>query len=315
MTSNYRKFGMKKPILALGLTIVSAIILAHLYYINCGTTDEEAIVIAKNFYSKMGVVYSSEHLRVKDEQAFSLFKENTKKIIAADDSDNKFVTKIDCKNKELVHFSNTGLLESVWKRYTVKMTNAQKIRWTSFIDEKKAKEILMLLAKKLSLPDDAEFSGLKLDNKDGMYIGKWKKKYRGFSYEQDYITIWILAANGEFYAYNKNIEKIPYLPEVKITRSEAIKIAQNEFKNYFNQTQWTKNKDIFEIKSAELYFSKEYGFLSSDFKQPRLVWVVVLDAKEGMGRDTVQILIKDKSVIKIDPSTGKVLSKKIEIVR
>lgn len=75
------------------------------------------------------------------------------------------------------------------------------------------------------------------------------------------------------------------------------------------------NKEKFEIKTAELLFSEQDGLAGLFHNKPMLVWFIVFGIREGMDRDTVGILVKDRSVIKVDPATGKVLSRQIEIVR
>ena len=316
MSLNYRNQIMKKTVinvLLISFLVISLFCLKN--YLQCELTDKEAVDVVEKFHTKMNIKYQQDLLSIENERKISGV--DSKRVIVGNANEYKTLAEINCKTKEVVHFTNRNIMESSRNKYTISTNNVKHLKWPSFIDEKKAKDILVLLANRIGLPEDAEFADLNLDSNDGIWIGKWKRKYKGISYEKSCMTIAILAVDGEFYSFSKLTEMDPYPAEVKIGRSEAIAIAHKKFIAFFTKDVWEKNKDIFEVKSAELYYSVGDGILNHViyYSRPRLVWVVVFDAKEGMGRDTVEILIKDKSVIKIDPITGKILNSKIEIVR
>jgi hypothetical protein len=285
-------------------------------HLECRITDLESIDIAKEFYKKININYLLEPFTLKRGMSgLILFGLDSKLVVV----DNKYnmLTEISCRNKEVIHFSNEKLLRSIRDKYTSKLNNTQIVNWPVFIDKNRAKEILLSFASRIGVPHDAEFSDLRLDANSGIWTAIWKKKYDGIVYEKDYLAMSIIAVSGEFYGYNKWLEGEPSSSEVKVSRADAIEIAYKNFVNYFPKDKWDKNKDKFELKSVKLEFVRDDGVLNKILSmndKPRLAWVVIYDAKEGMARETVGILIVDKSIIKIDALNKKILSSKIEVV-
>lgn len=69
------------------------------------------------------------------------------------------------------------------------------------LSEAEAKEAIVGLASRIALPPDFELNTIKLDKKDGFWVGNWKRKYRGYPFEKDSISIRIREGDDEFFSY------------------------------------------------------------------------------------------------------------------
>jgi len=295
---------------------VCLLIIAFATQINkCKLSDNDAINIAKLFYNNMSIGYASEPF-VKSKNITELFEFGTNsKIVVVGDSDNKII--INCSNNNVEYFINTNILHLAQTKYTFLINNKLVLKWPSFLSEQNAIEIIMSYAKRIGLPQDFECSKINLDKYKGMWTARWKRKFNGIEFEDDYIILSIMATDGELYGYTKWEKGEQCSTEPKVSKAEAIGFANKKFAEYFSKDTWDKNKDKFEVKSAELKIVQDKSNLKRILSLPnksRLAWVVVFDTKKEMDRETIGILKEDLSFIRIDAATKEILSSEINVV-
>lgn len=280
----------------------------------CKLSDSNAIKTAKIFYNKMSISYVSEPF-VKSKSITELFEFGANSKIVVVGSDNKIT--INCYNNDVEYFINTNILRLAQTKYTLLIDNKLVLKWPPFLSEQSARESIISYAKRIGLPQDFEYSKINLDKHKGMWTARWKRKFNGIEFEDDYIILSIMAIDGELYSYTKWDKGEPCSTEPKVSKAEAIGVANKKFADYFSKDTWDKNKDKFEVKSADLKIVQDKSNLKRILSLPnksRLAWIVVFDTKEGMDRETIGILKEDLSFIRIDAATKEILSSEINVV-
>lgn len=311
--ANYKNIYVASTVLFLIVLITILIFAAE-----CKLTDNEAIIIANKFYNKMSVGHTSKpFMPSKSIPEMFVFGTNYKKVVVGP-ANNNIVTNIDCNSMEVIHFMNSTIQHSAQNKYTISHDNKLVLQWPTFMSEQKAEEIIMSFANRIGLPRDFEYSKIGLDKNKGLWTARWKRKFNGIEFEDDYIIISVMAIDGELYGYTKWLKGKPCATEAKVSKAEAIEVANKEFADHFTKDIWAKNKDKFEVKTAELKIVPDKTIwkriLSLNCKS-RLAWVIEYDTKKGMERDTVGILNEDVSIIRIDAATKEILSSEINVVR
>ncbi|GAB7028537.1 hypothetical protein [Geotalea toluenoxydans] len=307
-----------KSLLILSAFVLVVIVVIVFRIFDCQITDKEAIKLAKNFYSKMGVDYTTEPVLEPISLGKLVAFGPKSKVLTDDEINKKIVTVINCESGEVAHFANHGLLYETLGKYTETIDNKKQIiKWPPILSEHKAKEILQSLAQKIDLPQDVEYSDLRLDKDNAIWTAHWKRKLNGIPYENDYVNVSIMATDGRFYGFNKWLKGKPCPTGVKISQDEAIKTAYERFADFFPKEKWSKNKDKFELKSAELKIVQDKSLWQKVLGlsgNSRLAWVVVYDTKPGMETETIEILRKDQSFIKVDAISKAIISTEINVV-
>jgi hypothetical protein len=307
-----------KIIIIAAVIILLVMVLLSISSINCNLSDKEAIEISKSFYNMMGIRDNSDpFVANKSISELIVFGSKSKLVVVGDTHKYKMLTDIGCKNKDIIHFSNNELRESLHNRYSVTVDGKRVLKRPPFLAEEKAQDIILSYGSKIGLPNDVEYSGISLDKSNGIWTARWKRKFNGYVYDDDYIVISIMAVNGDLYGFTKWLKGKPCSTEVKVSNTEAIIVANKEFANYFNKDTWEKNKDKFEVKSAELKIVQDKSILKRILSlngKSRLAWVIVFDTKPGFETRTIGIIKKDVSIIRIDAVNKKVLSSEINIV-
>lgn len=307
-----------KYIIAIVVSVALFVVFSA-YSSRCRLSDSDAVVITKDFYDKMNIKYGlSPQITVKNGHARPLsYESNVKMVTFKLDEDRALTTQVDCSSKQVNMFSNEKLITSTHQKYMSNVNGRKILKWPTLIDEKKAKEILLSLGGRLGLPQHLEFSGIVLNKQTGIWTATWKRKHNDIVYDDETVTIAIIAVTGEFCGFNNQTRSNLPQNEVKVSKAEAIEIARDELIDYISREKWEKNKDIFVVKSAVLKIITHLSILDRILAlnpTPRFVWVVVYDSKEGMDRHSIGILIEDESVIRIDATNKKILSTKINIV-
>jgi len=288
-------------------------------------TDEEAIITAKRLSEKLGIKLTDK-LRVKSTPILlTLFVgDDVKKakLIVSTDKD-KLIAMVSRKNKEVTSLTNPGAMERVLNKLGPEYLKTWPPFWKKdkpelFIDESQAKSILLGLSNQIGFPSDIESPVISLNKDYGLWTARWQRKYNGYLFEKDYISISVNAVSGEFEGYTKSFNAEPCPIEVKADKNMAIETAYKKFINYFPSDGWEKNKDKFELVSAELRIVKpdeHWQRLIPFFNaKSRLVWVVVFDVRKGQETETIGVLNKDKSVICVDAASNKILTSEINVV-
>jgi hypothetical protein len=293
--------------------------------IGSSLTNEDAIRAANRLSEKLNINFTYK-LRVKSTPIFlTLFvgddAKNAKMIVST--NNDRLVAMVGRKNKEVTNLTNPEAMERVLDKLGPEFRKTWPPFWKKdkpelFIDENQAKSILHELSNRIGLPSDIESPVISLNKDYGLWTAKWQRKYNGYLFDKDYISISINAVSGEFEGYTKSFNAEPCPTEVKTDKNMAIETAYKKFTNYFPSDEWEKNKDKFELVSAELRIVKpdeHWQRLLPFFNaKSRLAWVVVFDVKKGQETETIGVLNKDKSVICVDAASNKILTSEINAV-
>lgn len=295
------------------------------YGMGSTVTDEEAIITARRLSQKLGL-HITDKLTVKSTPiSLTLFAgddvKNAKLIYSTNIE--KLIAMVSRKGKEVTTLNNPDAMERVLNKLGPEYRKTWPPFWKKgkpelFIDESKAKAILLGLSNQIGLPSDIESPVISLNNDYGLWTARWQRKYNGYLFEKDYISISINAVSSEFEGYTKSFNAEPCINEVKTDKNMAVETAYKEFTNYFPRDEWEKNKDKFELVSADLrivkpdeYWQRLIPFFNA---KTRLAWVVVFDVKKGQETETIGVLNKDKSVICVDAASNKILTSEINVV-
>lgn len=288
-------------------------------------TDDEAIRIAKNLSEKLNVKHTDKFVVKSTPILLTLFVgddvKKSKLIVSSDN--NQLCAMVSRKNKEVTSLTNPGAMERVLNELGPEYRKTwppflKKNKPDLFIDENLAKSILLGLSSRIGLPSDIESPVISLNKDYGLWTARWQRKYNGYLFDKDYISISVNAVSGEFEGYTKSFNAEPCPVEIKTDKKMAIETAYEKFINYFPSDEWARNKDKFELVSAELrivkpeeYWQRLIPFFNS---KSRLAWVVVFDVKKGQETKTIGVLNKDKSVICVDAASNKILTSEINVV-
>lgn len=278
----------------------------------CAISDKEAIALSKNFCSKMSVTCLGEPW-VRSTEPFGLVNDlEFKDVEIGEQRDHKISFQICCNHKEVIGFYNWELERQVRKKYKISSVTWEPHNWPRFLSEKKAKEIILSIAKKIGLPRDMEFAQLRLDKEKGIWSGHWIRKHNGFEYEEESVGIDIMAVDGEFYTYGKRYVGKPCPTEVKVSKEEAIKEGWEQIARLFSQVNWKKYKKDYEIKSAELKIVQPNTLAGKIVprysRESRLAWVIVYGLKTQPDPNKLRTINYLRGIdIKIDAATMKFL--------
>jgi hypothetical protein len=288
-------------------------------------TDEEAIITARRLSQKLGLELTDKLVVKSTPILLTLFAgddvKNAKLIYST--NKNKLIAMVSRKNKEVTTLTNPDAMERVLNKLGPEYRKTLPPFWNKdkpelFIDESKAKSLLLGLSNQIGLPGDIESPVISLNKDYGLWTARWQRKYNGYLFDKDYISISVNAVSGEFEGYTKSFNAEPCQIEVKTDKNMAIETAYKKFINYFPSDEWEKNKDKFELVSAELrivkpdeYWQRLIPFSSA---KTRLAWVVVFDVKKGQETKTIGVLNKDKSIICVDAASNKIFASEINVV-
>lgn len=266
-------------------------------------SNEEAIRITKGYCQKMGVASDPW-----DGEPWVLARKNgmfiSDKIIEVVVGKRKYfkiIATVDCVDKQVTQFINSGIKEKVFGKYKIDRDNRKPRKWPTFLPESRAKEIIFALADKIYLPKDIELSKVQINEEDGTWNAAWIRKHNGYVYEENYVCISIMAVDGEFYSYVKRFQGKPCSTEVKITKEEAIQKGWKKVSNYLDYV-----KLGYEVESAELKIVQPnafFGFVLPMWKskKSRLAWVINYAPKKPLGDSKrMETGYHDRFVIKID---------------
>jgi len=286
--------------------IVIAVGVALLVLWFSGVSDKEAIDIAKKFYQKTGVRVASEPW--VDSYRLIELVTGRKEVVVGERGHFSLLTSVSTKAEEVVLFSNSILLPTMlkWKRAA-----AEKQKQVA-LSEAEAKEAILRLASRIGLPGDFELDSIRLDKEYGLWGGYWKRKYRGYPFENDSISIRIIAGDGEFYSYGKSFSGRPCPTEVAVTRENSMEVARKKVYSLLSDERAKKHLPDYVVSSPELKIVQPnviFGWFSPYHRaNSRLAWVVVYtlsDSKYDLAIGDVNFA--ERFVIKIDAATGKVI--------
>lgn len=296
-------------------TLIVAILLITTL-LPCKLSDDEAIKISKKLCAK---------LKYDDTRTFKIVSKNIirefmlgikYKAVSVYHGDNEMSMFVGCDNKDVVGIYNDSLYSEYIQRNTSEVNGKKVLKWKPFISDDKATNIILSIGKEIGLPEDVKLSSVVLDKYKGIWTGRWKRMLNNIEFEDDYIIISIMAVDGDLYAFTKYITGEPCSTNAIISREEAIKAANNEFKDNFTEEEWKNNQEKFEVKSCDLKIVQKKPIFKRILfmrRKSQLAWVVTISTKDVVGGKTIGIINKDASTIRVDANTGKVLSTDINI--
>lgn len=260
-------------------------------------SDNKAVEVATGFYLKTGVRLTSEP-RV-DSHLLSELLTGCKEIVVCERNRRVSLLTLKANTGEVVSFT---LLQ--WKAAT---TEKQELKALS---ETKAKEAILRLASRIEIPGDFQLDAIRLNKKDGLWVGSWKRKYRGYVFEKDLIAIQIKDVDGELFSYWKSSVGSPCPTDVVITREKASEIARK--KVYSLLAGERVHLQDYVVSSPELKIVQPnaiLGWLSPYHREKsRLSWVVVYTVKDCKYDLTIgSANFSEKYIMKIDAATGKII--------
>lgn len=277
--------------------IVIAGALALLVFSLSGLSDKDAIEIAKRFYQKTGVRVTSESW--VDSHWLIELMTGEKEVVLGERKRHFSILTLSTKTEEVASFT---LLQ--WKEAAAEKQNQVAL------SESEAKETIIGLASKIGLPGDFELNTITLDKKDGLWGGIWKRKYHGYPFEKDMISIGIRKSDGEFFSYWKSSSGRPCPTDVVVTRENAQEIARNKVHSLLADER--AHLQDYVVSSPELKIVQPNAVFGRFFPYhragSRLAWVVmytVIDSKQDLTIGNANF--KEWFVIKIDAATGKVI--------
>lgn len=270
---------MRKLKCLLIFVFLSCFIIISKLTLACGMTDEEALNSAKNFCKKMGVLYLQEPWVLRTQYSWSIDNSEVKDVEFGKRGDYKISVDVNCATKEAEAFFNWDIERYVRKKYKISPITTEPRNWPPFLSEDKAKKKIFVIAEKIGLPPDVEFSRLGLNKENGYWGGSWIRKHNGFPYEEDKIRIEIMAVDGEFFSYYKKYYGKPCPTDVKVSKEEAIEQGWSEISRLFGKiVYWVKYQREYEIKSVELKIIQPNTLAGQITRQnsteSRLAWVI-----------------------------------------
>ncbi len=293
--------------------IVLLCVISNKSTLACNMTDKDALSSAKNLCKKMGIDYSQEPWVLRTRYAWSIDNSEVKDVEFGKRGDYKISVDVNCATKEADAFFNWDIKRRVRKKYKISPVTTEPRNWPPFLSESKAKGKIFAIARKIGLPSDVEFSQLGLDKNNGYWTGDWKRKYMGYEYETDTISITIMAVDGELFSYYRNYYGKPCPTEVKVNKEEAIEQGWSEISRLFGKVvYWWKYKRDYEIKSAELRIVQPNTLAGQIVRQhsteSRLAWVIDYGLKTTPTPQKLnEVSYLQLITIKIDAATMKFL--------
>lgn len=146
---------------------------------------------------------------------------------------------------------------------------------------------------------------------NGAWIGHWKRVHNGYLYENDSLSVAIMAINGEFYSYAKHFLGKPCSTDVKIPKDRAIEVSRGKVSDLLRGDMAKKHLQDFVVTSSELKIIQPntiFGFLTPFHStDSRLAWVVTYSLPSNDLKLAEEVNFSDKFVIKVDAATGKVI--------
>jgi hypothetical protein len=312
----------KKLFIIVGLILGIIVLLVGYSHIENNLSGNDVIGLANSLADRLNVKHNHQ-LSVKPKGIVETLLLGTDTLPVVISDNNKLLAFVSSKNREVTQLNNPEAMDGVLDKLGPEYRKTLPPFWKKdkpelFMEENQARKILLELANKIGLPSDVEGPEILLNKDYGHWIAKWKRKYNGYTFDKDYVSVSIIAVNGEFDGYSKSYKAQPCPTDVKIQRQQAVEKAFKVFVEYFPKDKWEKNKDKFELISADLRIVKpdEYWRRLTPFgdAESRLAWVVVFDVKKGQETETIGVLNKDKSIINVDAATARILSSEINIV-
>ncbi len=260
-------------------------------------SDKEAIEIATKFYQQTGVRLTSEP-QVDSHWLVELMT-GEKEVVVGEKEKRFSRLALSKKTEEVASFT---LLQ--WKK-----AEAEKQKRLA-LSEAEAKETIIGLASRIGLPEDFELKTITLDKKDSLWGGIWKRKYNGYQFEKDSISIAIREVDGEFFSYFKSSSGRPCPTDVVVTKEKALEIARNKVYSLLADER-SHLQDYF-VSTPELKIVQPnaiFGWLSPYHRvSSRLAWVVVYSVIHSKQDLTIgNANFSERYLIKIDAATGKVI--------
>lgn len=270
----------------------------------CGLSDNKALQIANRFCQSLNIGIVSNP--IVSEELFQRIKRvmylrNGRPEVSAD---------INCVNKDVVSFVNHKARDEVFMKYNIPIDNRKPRTWPALLPESKAKEIAFSYASKIGLPQDVVFSHMTLDKiYNGAWIAHWQRIHNGYLYEDDSLSVGIMAIDGEFYSYGKFFRGKPCPTDVKISKERAIEVGRRKLYGLLQDDKAKKHLHDYVVSSSELKIVQPnavFGFLTPFHRSnSRLAWVVTYSLPSNDLKLEEDVNFADKFVIKVDAATGK----------
>lgn len=316
---------MKKITYTVSVTIIVIMAVIAINPNHCKLPDQVAVDISKEFIRKMKIRHVAEPAVVDYDKNlnknwllsvyvwFSPGDKYGKTVVITNNNHTEQEITVSCE-RDITYFCDTELNRRIFQKYNISSNNRIPRKWPPLLSEKKAQQIATSFASNLGPLKDMEFSKMRLDlNLNGTWVACWKRTLNGYPYEDDLLSIEIMAIDGELYRYEKRFLGKPCPTEVKVSKEDAISQAWKKASSYFSNSKWEKIQNEYEVKSADLKIIQPnafFGFVMPMWKSKysRLAWVITLAPKiEPDDKKRLEIGYHDQFIIKIDAADNRFL--------
>lgn len=319
----------KKAIL---IVIAVLVVTGYCMFTWCSITDDKAIFLANDLLIKTNITTNNKPwvFRLNDNGQLMSFSwilntvtdiyinKKVKNVVYGDKRNSDIDIYVGCAAKEVTGLINWNIRKTVFSKYNIPLNNRKPRMWPPFLAEDKAKEIVLSYANKIGFPKDVELYKMRLDlQNDGTWEGIWKRKFNGFPYEDDMISVEVMAIDGELYSYRKSFYGKPCSTNVKVTKEDAIVTGWKKMYEYFDANKAEHLTKEYEVKTAELKIVQPnifFGYVIPIWKSnsSKLAWVIEynLKAESDVNKyenKLAQFGHHDKFVLKFDSVTNKFL--------
>jgi hypothetical protein len=295
------------------ITTILVVTLGVVISMTCSITDKEAKDVFNKFCKTIHVNIDGERWVLgKTYYRFNPLNQ-IKEIVVGQRGSFKASANVSCKTKEVLQIVNHEIRKQVFNKYNISLDNRRIRSWPKLLSENKAKQIAFSYAQQIGLPSDVKFSHMSLDTAyTGAWIAHWIRMHNEYQYENDFLSINIMAIDGEFYSYGKHFRGSPCKTEVKVSKEDAIKVSQDKVNSLISDNQYKNNVTKYVATSSELIIVQPNAILGifTPFhdSSSRLAWVItyILPSTKDMNLAESANFV-EKIVIKVDAASGRVI--------
>jgi len=290
--------------------LLTVVLCFYIFAPECKLKDAEAVQLSKKFCKLVNASVDSEPWVLSSKKGSINSTDEVKEVVVGPRGTFKLSIDIGCKDKQIKMFQNIGVRDYVFLKYHISRDNRKARQWPQALSENKAKELLFQKANLIGLPPDVKFKSIILDKQyNGVWIATWVRTLNSFPYENDFVSISIMAIDGELFSYNRFFSGEPCPTKVKVSENAAKEIAKRKIQSILSQ----KNALNYIVASTDLKIVQPNAFLGifTPFSRhkSRLAWVFRFNRYIG-ANNIAEGNLPDFIIIKVDAATGKVIGGK-----
>ncbi|WP_281184598.1 hypothetical protein [Trichlorobacter lovleyi] len=300
-----------KKVFIFAATTVAAFIL--IISVVCGVGDNISIVVFNKFCNSININIDGERWILGKIYCHLNPLNKIKEVVVGKRGSFKASAKVNYITKEVLQIENYETRNKIFNKYNISLDNRKIRNWPDLLSEQQAKQIAFIYAQQIGLPLDVKFSHMSLDMAyTGTWIAHWIRMHNGYQYENDFLTINIMAVNGEFYSYGKYYKGNPCKTEIKISKVDAIKISRDKVNSLINGNKTDLDVTKYIATSPELKIIQPNvmigAFMPLHYSNSRLAWIITYILPSNQDMHLVESGdFTEKIVIKVDAASGRII--------